>query len=94
MMKAGDVMEMKTTKVNKYEIRVRNHLDACWIDWFEGWEIRNLDNGEVSLTGADVDQSALHGVLNKIRDLNLTLISVVRVEPSGRQAGQVDPPRA
>ena len=59
-----------------YEIRVKNHLDPCWHDWFDGWTITNLENGEVLLTGANVDQSALHGTLNKIRDLNLKLISV------------------
>ena len=62
-----------------YEIRVKNHLDACWQDWFDGWKIANLENGEVLLTGANVDQSALHGTLNKIRDLNLKLISIVDV---------------
>jgi hypothetical protein len=62
-----------------YEIRVKNHLDPCWRDWFEGWTITNLEDGEVLLIGADVDQSALHGALNKIRDLNLKLISVIEV---------------
>ena len=59
-----------------YEIRVKNHLDHYWKDWFDGWEITNLEEGEVRLTSATADQSALHGALNKIRDLNLKLISV------------------
>jgi hypothetical protein len=59
-----------------YEIRVKDHLDTCWQDWFEGWEITNLEDGEVLLTSTTADQSALHGTLNKIRDLNLTLLSV------------------
>jgi len=63
----------------KYEIRIKNHLDPCWCDWFEGWTITNLEDGEVLLTGTNVDQSALHGTLNKIRDLNLKLISVIEV---------------
>jgi hypothetical protein len=62
-----------------YKIRVKNHLDPCWCEWFEGWTIMNLEDGEVLLTGVNVDQSALHGTLNKIRDLNLKLISVVEV---------------
>lgn len=66
-----------------YEIRVKNHLDPCWRDWFDGWTITNLEDGEVLLTNASVDQSALHGTLNKIRDLNLTLISVTQI--SGEQ---------
>jgi len=59
-----------------YEIRVRDHLETYWFEWFEGWSITNLDNGDVLLKGDQVDQSSLHGVLNKIRDLNLTLLSV------------------
>ena len=64
-----------------YEIRVKDHLDPCWRQWFEGWSLTNLENGVVLFTKSDVDHSALHGVLNKIRDLNLTLISVRRIMP-------------
>ena len=63
-----------------YVIRVKNHLDPCWHVWFDGWTITNLEDGEVLLTGAAIDQSALHGTLNKIRDLNLKLISVAEVD--------------
>ncbi len=59
-----------------YEIRIKNHLDAYWADWFDGWTITNLENGEVILFCPDADHAAIHGVLDKIRDLNLTLISV------------------
>ena len=61
-----------------YEIRVRDHLEDHWAAWFEGWTITNLENGEVMLSNSDADQSALHGILNKIRDLNLTLLSVAQ----------------
>lgn len=70
---------------NGYEIRVRDHLDTYWHAWFEDWTVTNLENGEVLLKKLGVDHSALHGVLNKIRDLNLTLISVTQIseiEPS------------
>ncbi len=63
-----------------YEIRARDHLDPHWFAWFEGWDITNLENGEVLLSKSRVDQSALHGALNKIRDLNLTLISVTQIQ--------------
>lgn len=63
-----------------YEIRVKDHLDPCWWKWFEGWLLTNLADGEVSLSRSNVDQSALHGALNKIRDLNLTLLFVIRIE--------------
>jgi hypothetical protein len=62
-----------------YEIRVKDHLDTYWLDWFEGWSVTNLENGEVLLKSSCVDQSRLHGALNKIRDLNLTLLSVTRI---------------
>ncbi len=64
----------------EYEIRVRDHLDSHWFAWFEGWTLTNLENGEVLLHRSMVDQSALHGALNKIRDLNLTLLSVTQVQ--------------
>ncbi len=67
------------TQKTGYEIRVRDHLDRHWAAWFEGWTIANLENGEVLLSCSQVDQAGLHGALNKIRDLNLTLLSVARV---------------
>ena len=62
-----------------YNIRVKGHLDGCWSEWFDGLEILNLENGEAVLSGEIVDQSALHGVLVKVRDLGLPLIAVSRV---------------
>ncbi len=65
----------------QYYIRVKGHLDQCWNDWFDGFTITNIENGEAILSGAIVDQAALHGVLMKVRDLGLPLIAVNRVEP-------------
>ncbi|HEX9117898.1 MAG TPA: hypothetical protein VGA61_17655 [Anaerolineae bacterium] len=61
-----------------YEIRVEGRLPRDWSDWFEGLDIRCDQRGESVLAGFLADQAALHGVLAKIRDLNLTLISVNR----------------
>jgi hypothetical protein len=58
------------------EIRFKNHLDNCWQAWFEGLQIENLSDGEVRVYGFVQDQSALFGLLNKIRDLNLRLIEL------------------
>jgi hypothetical protein len=69
-------MTNEITRSAGYEIRVRDHLNPHWLAWFEGWSVTNLDNGEVLLRKFGVDQSALHGTLNKIRDLNLTLVAV------------------
>jgi hypothetical protein len=59
-----------------YEIRLEGRLDPCWSEWLEGMTITPLEIGETQLTGAVVDQAALHGLLNRIRDLNLRLVSV------------------
>ena len=64
---------------SSYEIVVQDHLDPRWLEWFEGWTITNLENGAVALCCPRVDKAALHGVLNKIRDLNLVLLSVTRI---------------
>ncbi len=63
-----------------YEIRIRDHLDPYWTAYFHGWSICNLENGEVLLTIPRIDQAGLHGVLNRIQDLNLTLISVRQIK--------------
>ena len=65
-----------------YEIRIKGHLDNRWADWFEGLTITALDNGETLLTGPVLDQAALHGLLRKVRDLGMPLLSVTRVRPS------------
>jgi hypothetical protein len=77
---------MKTQRTRNapqlYEIRVAGHLSANWAARFEGLSMRRETEGETVLTGM-LDQAALHGVLVKIRDLGLNLISVNRVEAAG-----------
>jgi len=63
-----------------YHIRVGSHLDDRWADWFEGFAIVPRASGETLLTGVVADQAALHGVLTKIRDLNLPLLLVARAD--------------
>ncbi len=63
-----------------YEITVKGWLDPRWSDWFEGLTVSNLETGEAILAGPLPDQAALHGVLARIRDLNLTLIAVRPIE--------------
>ncbi|HTP07682.1 MAG TPA: hypothetical protein VMP08_05500 [Anaerolineae bacterium] len=62
-----------------YRIRVKGHLAAHWADWFSGMTITHLDRGETLIEGPIVDQAALHGMLNHIRDLGLPLLSVDRI---------------
>jgi hypothetical protein len=69
-----------------YAFRVEGHLAPCWSEWLGGLAIANLEDGECLLTGPVVDQAALHGLLVKVRDLNLPLISVCRIEPAAGDA--------
>lgn len=69
------VNESHNNYSSAYEIRVKDHLEKHWSIYFVGWSIENLENGEVLLKAANIDQAGLHGALNKIRDLNLTLLS-------------------
>jgi hypothetical protein len=62
-----------------YEIHVAGQLDSRWSEWLEGLEVRLLENGEMILFGPIVDQSALLGILNKLSRLNLTLLSVNKI---------------
>ncbi|MFY9556720.1 MAG: hypothetical protein WAV20_00405 [Blastocatellia bacterium] len=62
-----------------YQIRVKGHLGSQWTDWFGGLTVTLEDNGETLLTGPVVDQAALHGLLKKVRDLGMPLVSVVSV---------------
>ena len=63
-----------------YEIRVKGHLDQRWSVWFDGLTVTNESNGETVIAGPVVDQAALHSLLMKVHTLNLTLISVARIE--------------
>ena len=64
-----------------YQIRIKGHLGRQWTDWFEGLTITLEEDGETLLTGPVVDDAALHGLLKKVRDLGMPLLSVNRVEP-------------
>jgi len=65
-----------------YEIRIKGHLDDRWAEWLEGLTFMQASDGTTLLEGLLPDQAALHGVLNKIRDLDLPIISVQLSEPS------------
>jgi hypothetical protein len=64
-----------------YEIRVEEHLDEHWSAWFDGWALTHSDDNTTALRGPVADQAALHGILNKIRDLGMTLLFVQRLDP-------------
>ena len=62
-----------------YHIKIRGHLGWQWLDWFEGFSVTLEEDGSTLLTGPIIDQTALHGVLKKVRDLGLALLSVSSV---------------
>jgi hypothetical protein len=68
------------------EIRVKGQLDQHWSDWFEGLTITHNDQNETVLTGPAVDQAALHGLLAKLRDLRLPIVSVNLSEEADQEA--------
>ena len=75
-----------------YAVRVKGHLDSRWAAWFEGLTIRQEEHGVTLLTGPLLDQAALHGLMRKVRDLGLTLLSITPVET--QQAGAPGAPDA
>ena len=73
-----------------YRITIKGHLGPQWSDWFDGLTITLAGNGETMLTGPLVDQAALHGVLIKIRDLGLPLLSLTHIEAGGENEFDFD----
>jgi hypothetical protein len=71
-----------------YAIRVFGRLNERWQDWFDGFTITVEENGETVLSGPVIDQAALHGLLKKIRDLGMPLISVNRIDPAQTDASK------
>ena len=80
--------KMDLSQPTLYQIRIKGHLGSQWTDWFEGLTITLEDNGDTLLTGPVIDQAALHGLLKRVRDLGMPLVSVSPVEHD--QADQSD----
>jgi hypothetical protein len=72
-----------------YEIRIKGHLDDEWAGWFDGLTIKLEENGDTLITGPVIDQAALHGLLKKVRDLGMPLVSVNRVGRGPADASKV-----
>jgi len=72
-----------------YQIRIKGHLGSQWTDWFGGLTITLEENGDTLLTGPVIDQAALHGLLKKVRDLGMPLVSVIPLESDEANASEV-----
>lgn len=72
--------QSKSNEAMMYQIRLKGHLGLQWTEWFEGMTITLEDNGDTLITGPVADQSALHGLLKKIRDIGMNLLSIMSVE--------------
>lgn len=77
----------ESREAGRYEIRLTGHLDPHWTAWFDGLTVRRESDGTTVIRGQVADQAALHGLLQRVRDLGLPLVSVTPVE-----ADQPDPP--
>jgi hypothetical protein len=75
----------------RYEIRLKGHLDERWADWFEGLSFTHASDGTTILSGPVVDQAALHGLLRRVRDVGLPLLSVVHIGPEQAAVPDVQP---
>ena len=64
----------------QYEIRLKGHLQPRWASWFDGLDVANQTDGTAVISGTVADQSALHGLLQKVRDVGLPLLAVTRVD--------------
>jgi len=73
-----------------YQIRIKGHLSDQWTDWFEGLTITLEEDGDTLLTGPFVDQPMLHGLLKKVRDLGMPLLSVNRIEAGEADASNIN----
>jgi hypothetical protein len=74
------MIDKPTSNAKVYEIRLKGHLDDRWAEWFGGLTIRLEEDGDTILSGPVADQAALHGLLKKVRDLGLPLLSVNPVQ--------------
>ena len=75
----------------RYEIRLKGHLDSRWAAWFDGLSLTSESDGTTIINGSVVDQAALYGLLQKVRDLGLPLVSVTQVQPGQPECPPTSP---
>ena len=77
-------------EAGRYEIRIQGHLDTRWAGWFDGLSLTHDSDGTTVIRGPVVDQAALHGLLQKVRDIGLPLVAVTHVGPNQANRPDVD----
>lgn len=77
--------------IPQYEIRIKGHLGHRWAAWFDGLSLADLDDGTTVISGPVVDQAALHGLLHKLRDVGIPLVSLTLLPPDAPAASTVAP---
>ena len=75
----------------RYEIRLQGHLHSRWSAWFDGLSLTNESDGTTIISGPVADQAALHGLLHKVRDIGLTLVSVTQIDPDQPDVPTTEP---
>ena len=78
-------------EAGRYEIRLKGHLDPRWAAWFDGLSLIHESDGATVIRGPVADQAALHGLLQKVRDVGISLVSVNRIEPDQPEVPAVEP---
>ena len=76
-----------------YEIRLKGHLDSRWAAWFDGLSLTHDSDGTTVISGPVLDQAALHGLLQKVRDVGIPLVSVAQVDPDEPDVPTITPDR-
>jgi len=74
-----------------YEIRIKGHLDSRWAAWFDGLSLTHDSDGTTVISGPVVDQAALHGLLHKVRDVGIPLLSIAQVDPDEPDVPTITP---
>jgi hypothetical protein len=87
----SDTTTRQQPEPGRYEIRTKGHLDPRWVAWFGGLSLTRENDGTTVIHGPVLDQAALYGVLLKLRDLGLPLVSVTQVEPDQPDVPTIDP---
>ncbi len=82
------MIEQPNSNKQYCEIRLKGHLETRWVEWFDGLDITLEENGNTLLSGYLADQSALHGLLKKVRDIGLPLLSVKNDLPNNKEVNE------